>query len=524
MWRAGVILPALVSFPSAAVGSSASSFGDGSSEPVRPIELLSQEAFPGRHLLEPVRDKSGGQRLRIFQHGQLPSAAGRASAWEVTTENWHDLAEARLALEELLQIPAAEPLQAPWALYDAHGDAIGDLKSLLQLPVVWLLEVGQWMWPAVRIGFENTVHDHDGRPLAVLRTMSLRPVVFEVQGFFDEMAVDEVLRLGSMQHLWASKVVASSTDDESVVHSSVRTSQQAWLASSTSPVLAELDERIANLTRIPVTHNVAMQLLRYGEGQRYDAHVDWTELELHSDEPEVWARTHYGHHDRILTLFWYLNDVAEGGATAFPKFGQPICSPESRGGIGVRTCNEAAEPRSSCEGLQVRPRRGRAILWYNLHANGRGDRNALHSGCPVGRNLTKWSVNKWVHTKPLGKPAQWIPDHPALARFGWSYRGPPSPEVAMGSCQAVILNESGEAVDIMWREPGPEEVVKIGTIPEGGFTSMNIHDGHEFQLQSTTRVSNFVSCRKPGRNFILLAEGFRLLDEQSAHEQSAQEL
>jgi len=44
--------------------------------------------------------------------------------------------------------------------------------------------------------------------------------------------------------------------------------------------------------------------------------------------------------------------------------------------------------------VQVKPRSGSAILWYNFLATGRGDRNALHAACPVGKNETKWSVNK----------------------------------------------------------------------------------------------------------------------------------
>ena len=30
------------------------------------------------------------------------------------------------------------------------------------------------------------------------------------------------------------------------------------------------------------------------------------------------AGKHYGHFDRMITLFWYLNDVEEGGETNFP--------------------------------------------------------------------------------------------------------------------------------------------------------------------------------------------------------------
>lgn len=156
-------------------------------------------------------------------------------------------------------------------------------------------------------------------------------------------------------------------------------------------------------------------------------------------------------------------------------------------------------------------------MWYNLHANGRGDRNSLHAGCPVGGGLTKWSVNKWVRTKPWGKPAKWIPDHPALERYGWNYRGPESPDVAMGSCTATLLNDAGESADIMWRQPGPETMVRLGMMQRGGLTQMNIHAGDLFQMQSGEKKSNFAFCRKPESNFIL-SGGFRLLDWDTGNE------
>ena len=55
--------------------------------------------------------------------------------------------------------------------------------------------------------------------------------------------------------------------------------------------------------------------------------------------------------------------------------------------------------------VQVKPRSGSAILWYNFLATGRGDRNALHAACPVGKNETKWSVNKQLRVGFWNDPA-----------------------------------------------------------------------------------------------------------------------
>ena len=60
---------------------------------------------------------------------------------------------------------------------------------------------------------------------------------------------------------------------------------------------------------------------------------------------------------------------------------------------------------------QVKPRRARTILWYNFLATGRGDRNALHAGCAVGENETKWSVNKQLDLN------SWSVNHPERTWF-----------------------------------------------------------------------------------------------------------
>merc|ERR1712204_1010 len=99
----------------------------------------------------------------------------------------------------------------------------------------------------------------------------------------------------------------------------------------------------------------------------------------------MWVEGHMGHQDRLATVFWYLNDVPEGGETNFPKQGQKICAPLSRGGPKHRHCSGTNDghPASCRAGLKVKPERGTVVMWYNYHASGRGDVNALHAGCPV---------------------------------------------------------------------------------------------------------------------------------------------
>merc|ERR1712039_473877 len=148
-------------------------------------------------------------------------------------------------------------------------------------------------------------------------------------------------------------------------------------------------------------------------------------------------------------------------------------------------------------GLKVRPRRGTVIMWYNYLASARGDRNALHAGCPVGKGLTKWSGNKWVSTKPLYERAKEVPNHPALARYGWNV--PPSPD----ACAIMFSNEIDHSVDLMWVNPSSKGLTKLLSVPPGATRSSNSYTGHQFLMQHGDRQSNKVACKVSGNAYSL---------------------
>jgi len=447
---------------------------------------LSKYEFPGMHIMERV---DSGTAFRIYPRGVLPK--GDKAPLQVDSAEWETMGQAREALEKLLHIPEPEPLETPWALFDSQGRRIKTLDQLGNSQVAFLIEIGQWMWPAVRIGFEQHAQGVNGGAPATLRTLSVRPQVFEVRDFLTTNETVKVMKIGKKQGLVNSQGQLQSSDvAKGTAHAAFRTSRQAWLSNFMSPLVEKLDRRISNLTRIPTSHNEPVQILRYDETQYYHGHMDWTELELYNDQREIWTSSHFGHQDRLATVFWYLNDVAEGGETLFPKFGQPICSPESRlGGSNTRHCKGAPDPdMQSCRiGLKVPPKRGTVILWYNFHPSGRGDRNALHAGCPVGPNLTKWSANKWVRIKPFNAREKWIDNHPALERFGWQQKDE-------NSCQIKFINNSGETVKVVWMHPETKKGHVLTTIKSGASLSQSSFIGHRFILKSNTQKSNVVKC------------------------------
>ena len=46
--------------------------------------------------------------------------------------------------------------------------------------------------------------------------------------------------------------------------------------------LRGIDDRVASLTRVPTTHQELVQVLRYEDGQKYDAHTDYFDPRLYT--------------------------------------------------------------------------------------------------------------------------------------------------------------------------------------------------------------------------------------------------
>jgi prolyl 4-hydroxylase len=78
-----------------------------------------------------------------------------------------------------------------------------------------------------------------------------------------------------------------------------------------------------------------------------------------------------------------LNDVEEGGHTAFPQAKLPD-SPDT---YARNACNGEG-------GIRVAPKKGNAVMWYNMLEDGNGDKDALHEACPVLKG-EKWGMNLW---------------------------------------------------------------------------------------------------------------------------------
>jgi len=110
-----------------------------------------------------------------------------------------------------------------------------------------------------------------------------------------------------------------------------------------------------------------MQGQRYEPGQEFKYHLDlfWTKADYWKLEAKRGGQ-------RTITAMAYLNDVEEGGATAFTQLG-----------------------------LAVKPRRGALLIWNNNLPSGLPNEDTMHAGAPVIQGV-KYVLTKWYRSRKWG--------------------------------------------------------------------------------------------------------------------------
>ncbi|GIL68396.1 hypothetical protein Vafri_21651 [Volvox africanus] len=214
-----------------------------------------------------------------------------------------------------------------------------------------------------------------------IETVSWVPRAFIYHHFLTPEECDHLIEIAKPK-LERSMVVGQEKD----LIDDIRTSYSASIGYGETKVVAEIEERIARWTHLPIRHQEPMEVLRYVNGQKYDAHWDWF------DEDEV---VKAGGSNRMATVLMYLSDVdpQAGGETALP-LAIPLDSiSQSVNGRGYSEC-------AGRMGISIRPRKGDVLLFWDMDPEGHvPDRHALHASCPTFFG-TKWTATKWIHNTP----------------------------------------------------------------------------------------------------------------------------
>lgn len=155
--------------------------------------------------------------------------------------------------------------------------------------------------------------------------------------------------------------------------SKTRTSQTAWFAPDTHPIVETISKRIDAATGLSVdmsdSHCELMQVANYGMGGHYTPHYDYLIVDRPKEEREQVDERELFAGDRTATVMFYLSDVAAGGSTVFPRLG-----------------------------VHLKPELGAAAFWYNLYKSGEGIIDTVHGACPVLMG-EKWVANFWIRER-----------------------------------------------------------------------------------------------------------------------------
>ncbi|XP_065143668.1 prolyl 4-hydroxylase subunit alpha-2 [Paramisgurnus dabryanus] len=181
-----------------------------------------------------------------------------------------------------------------------------------------------------------------------------QPMVWRYHDFLSDREIDVIKRLARPK-LSRAKVIDAVTGKR--FSTAFRVSKSAWLSEDEDPLIAQINQRIADVTGLDLRTAEELQVANYGIGGQYEPHYD-SKL---SNDSDFQFRG-----DRIATLLIYMSDVDVGGATVFPTTGAALL-----------------------------PKRGTAVLWFNLLENGNQDNTTLHASCPVFVG-NKWVANKWI--------------------------------------------------------------------------------------------------------------------------------
>ena len=86
-------------------------------------------------------------------------------------------------------------------------------------------------------------------------------------------------------------------------------------------MIERLERRVHAVTRTAVDEGEEIQVVRYTEGQMYEAHWDYFDPNNYQQQPEVVEDMNLMTRNRLATVFWYLNSIPQesGGATFFPR-------------------------------------------------------------------------------------------------------------------------------------------------------------------------------------------------------------
>lgn len=209
-------------------------------------------------------------------------------------------------------------------------------------------------YPKPLIGKENKLII-DGRVCNILIDVRL-PRIILIDNFLSHAECNEIIEL-SRPNIQRSMVVNQEEPGSKLSNS--RTSKGTFLSKAQTPLIADIESRVAAFANWPESHQETMQILNYGIDEEYQPHFDYFDPKAKTSETILKRGG-----QRVATVIMYLNDCVAGGGTVFPD-----------------------------AGIEVRPKKGCAVFFS--YPTPSPTSKTRHGGQPVVTG-EKWIAVKWL--------------------------------------------------------------------------------------------------------------------------------
>uniref|UniRef100_A0A8C1XAG0 Zgc:158254 n=1 Tax=Cyprinus carpio TaxID=7962 RepID=A0A8C1XAG0_CYPCA len=267
-----------------------------------------------------------------------------------------------------------------------------------------------------------------------MRTLSLKPLLFEIPGFLSVEESSVVMQLAQLKGPTHSSLLTApdspqeltqdqlfsqlDLNQDGLLHRSLSHSTDgSWLSSyslrkihtglETNPSgnRAKLRHANKNIDKLFIYLFISrvtrltepMEVVRYEQGGYSHAHHDSSP----TNHDSSCAHTHLAANTSAskqvaISVLLHLNSADAGGETSFPVADNRTYEEEVLGDLSQQYCDKG--------NLKVKPVAGTALLWYNHLSDGNGwvgelDEFSLHGDCLVTRGF-KWTGSVWVNIDP----------------------------------------------------------------------------------------------------------------------------
>ncbi len=208
---------------------------------------------------------------------------------------------------------------------------------------------------------QNNIYiDSDGKLKHVSYISNKQFDVKVINNLLTKEECEQLIELAKKQNMFESQVVSDKSLSE--YNADSRKSYQCWIDANYNPILKKISDKSAELTGYPYENQEMVQVVKYEEGGKFDAHYDPC---VQNDK--ICSEMNRGAGQRRSTLLIYLNDKMEGGETEFVIINK-----------------------------KIKPEIGKAILFYSSDDFEQIIKESKHRGCPVKKG-EKWIATIWSH-------------------------------------------------------------------------------------------------------------------------------